>query len=604
VNYPAHLASDVVLRDGSTVSLRPVRPDDGPLLLDFFGSLDERSLAFRFFTGAPDLEDIARVLADVDYRRRFGLLALRGTEPRPVGHGFFAAIDEELVEIAFAVSPALQGNGLGSVLLAQLAERAAEDGFERMVADVLPENHAMISMFRHSGFPVEVRSEPGSVVVEMPTSPAPEAIERFQEREAIAARAAVAAFFDPATVTSIDGPPTATLDWARGAVEAVRAVVVRGETADWSRDGGAAERRLLEICRHSGTRLVGPASFGVLDNRPGRALDLTGGGPRPPGGGVGIVAQGAGAGEALLRGATAAGIGVSTFVSLGARADITANDLLEYWEDDPATDVALLQVESFSDPRRFARVARRVGASMPIVVIAEHDAAEAPGLGLFDQVGTFRVERVEEALELASELADPSMIAEWRQLPSAPGPSEVPRSDEAAAILAGALAKGGGELDGGAAARLLDCYGIAVGESEGPATALRVAVESDPLFGPVLRCGPAGAPAERQPARLCPLGEGDAEDLLDRLELLDLPPVGLASLERALAGAAAAAAAHAELAGLELEPLLVNADGAVAAAARVVVHGRAPGTEARRPTPDDVELSACARPLQAVRLGQ
>ncbi|MBS1844013.1 MAG: GNAT family N-acetyltransferase [Actinobacteria bacterium] len=583
MNYPAHLASDVVLRDGSTVSLRPVRPDDAPLLLDFFGSLDERSLAFRFFTGAPDLADVARILADVDYRRRFGLLALRGAAARPVGHGFFAAIDDELVEIAFAVSPALQGNGLGSVLLAQLAERAGEDGFERMLADVLPENHAMISMFRHSGFPVEVRSEPGSVVVEMPISPAPEAIERFQERDSVAARAAVAAFFDPATVTTIDGPPEATLDWAQTTAEAVRAVVVRGEPDAWERGDGAAEHRLLDICRHSGTRLVGPASFGVLDNRPGRMLNLTASSERPPDGGVGIVAQGAGAGAALLRGAVAGGIGVSTFVSLGARADITANDLLEYWEEDRATDVALLQVESFSDPRRFARVARRVGALMPIVVIAERAAAEAPGSGLFDQVGAFLVDGVEEALELASELSDPAMIAEWRRLPSAPASADVPRSDEAAAIVAAALAKGGEELDESAAARLLDCYGIAVGEVEepGPVTALRVAVESDPLFGPVLRCGRVGAPADRRPARLCPLGENDAEDLLDRLELLDLPPVGRRSLETVLGGAAAAAAAHAELASLELDPLLVTGDGVVAAAARVGVHPPAD----RRPWP-------------------
>lgn len=583
MSYPAHLASDVVLRDGSTVSLRPVRPEDAPLLLDFFSSLDERSLAFRFFTGAPDLADVAKVLADVDYQRRFGLLALRGAEARPVGHGFFAAIDDELVEIAFAVSPALQGNGLGSVLLAQLAERAGEDGFQRMVADVLPENHAMISMFRHSGFPVEVRSEPGSVVVEMPISPAPEAIERFQERDSIAARAAVGAFFDPATVTVIDGPPEATLDWARAAGEAVRAVVVRGDPATWEREDGAAEHRLLEICRRAGARLVGPASFGVLDNRPGRTLDLTAAEACPPRGGVAIGSQGAGAAEALLRGAVERGLGVSTFVDLGDRADVTANDLLEYWEEDPATDVALLQVESFSDPRRFARVARRVGARMPIVVIAERAAAEAPGPGLFDQVGAFRVDGVEEALELARELAEPSMVAEWRQLPSAPASAAVPRSDEAAAILAAALGKGDEELDQASAARLLDCYGIVVGEAEGPgaAAALRVMVESDPHFGPVLRCGPARAPADGLPARLCPLGDGDAADLLDRLGLIDLPPVGRASLERALGAAAAAAAAHAELASVELDPVVVTADGAVAAAARVGVHPPAD----RRPWP-------------------
>lgn len=597
MSYPANLASDVVLRDGSTVSLRPVRPDDAPLLLALFGALDERSLAFRFFTGAPDLEDAAQILADIDYERRFGLLALRGEARSPVGHGFFAAVDDDLVEIAFAVSPALQGQGLGSVLLAQVAERAAEAGFARMVADVLPENHAMISMFRHSGFPVEVRAEPESVLVEMPTSPDPEAIARFQERDAVAARAAVAAFFDPATVSAIDGPPEATIDWARGAAVGVRAVVVRGTPDAWERQGAAGERALLEACRRAGTRLVGPASFGVLDNRPGRALNLTPSAERPPHGGVGIVAQGAGAGRALLQGAARRGVGVSTFVDLGARADVTANDLLEYWEEDPATEVALLQVESFSDPRRFARVARRVGARMPIVVIAERAAGAPPGRGLFDQVGAIRVDGVSEALDLALELADPASVAAWRELPSPPAPSAVPRSDEAAAIIAAALGRDGAEaeLDAAAAARLLDCYGIRVepdavdgavasasGAASPAATALRIAVAPDPLFGPVLRCGPAGVSGPEPTARLCPLAEGDAADFLDRLELGDAAaPTGLASLGRALEGAAAAAAAHAEIATLELDPVLVTDAGAVATAVRIGVR-RPPE---RRPWP-------------------
>lgn len=506
MSYPANLASDIVLRDGSTVSLRPVRPEDAPLLRDFLGSLDERSLAFRFFTGAPDLDEMARLLADVDYERRFGLLARRGTETRPVGHGFFAAIDDETAEIAFAVSPALQGNGLGSVLLAQLAERAAEDGFERLVADILPENHAMISMFRHSGFAIEVRAEPGSVVVEMPTSPAPEAIARFQERDAVAARAAVAAFFDPAAVTAIDGPARAALEWARGSAEPIRAAVVRGDPDEWARLGPEAERELLEACRRAGTRLVGPASYGVLDNRPGRALNLTASAERPPHGGLGIVAQGTG--QALLEGAVRRGIGVSTFVSLGARADITANDLLEYWEEDPATEVALLEVESFSDPRRFARVARRVGARMPIVVIAERAAASAPGRGLFEQVGAVRAEGTREALDLAAKLGAPGGPERSARPPSPPAPKDVPRSDEAAAILAGALAKHETELDHDCAARLLDCYGIAVGAATGEPTGakhLRLDVAVEELFGPVLRCGDADATATERPARLCPL---------------------------------------------------------------------------------------------------
>ncbi|MBS1888034.1 MAG: GNAT family N-acetyltransferase [Actinobacteria bacterium] len=584
MSYPAYLAADVVLRDGSTVSLRPVRAADEPLLLDFFRSLDERSLAFRFFTGAPDLAMVARDLADVDQRQRFGLLAVRGEEPHPVGHGFFAAIDDDTVEIAFAVSPALQGHGLGSLLLAHLAERATEDGFTRMVADVLPENHAMVSMFRHSGFATEVRSEPGALVVEMPTSATPEAIARFQERDAIAARAAVAAFFDPGAVTAFDGPPAAALAWAAGPGAGGTAVVVRGEPAEWDRIGSEAERELLATCRRHGTRLVGPASFGVLDNRPGRVLDLTPAGARPPRGGVGIAAQGAAAGEALLEGAVRRRVGVSTFVSLGARADLTANDLLEYWEEDPATTVALLQVESFSDPRRFARVARRVGARLPIVVVAERAAGESPGRDLFDQVGAIRVAGIDAALERAKALADRPGSPRPRRRPAAPATVDAARSDEAAAIIATALAGGGGDLDPGPCARLLDCYGIVVDEASfraGEAVPLRVRITTDPLFGPVLRCGPAGAPIGGRAARLCPLAEGDAAALLrGPLDAARSLPGTRAAAERAVE-AIAAVAAHAEVAALEIDPLVATPDGAVASGSRIRVR-RPPE---RRPWP-------------------
>lgn len=589
MSYPAHLASDVVLRDGSTVSLRPVRPEDAPLLLEFFRSLDERSLAFRFFTGAPGLEEVARILADVDYRRRFGLVGLRGEDRHPVAHGFFAAIDDQVVEIAFAVSPGLQGHGLGSVLLAQLAERAEEEGFDSMVADVLPQNHAMISMFRDSGFPVEVRSEPEAVVVEMPTSPAPEAIARFQERDSIAARAAAGAFFEAGSVGLIDAAPDAALAAARGLAEAgVRAVVVRGDPDAWREAGRDEERELLEICRRAGRRLIGPGSLGVLDNRPGRRLNLTAVAELPRPGGVGIVAQGAAAGQALLDGAVSLGIGVSSFVSLGDRADVTANDLLEYWEEDPATEVALLQVESFSDPRRFARVARRVGAHMPIVVIAERQAAEPPGRGLFEQVGAIRAGGVAEALELATDLlAGLEGEDGTGRAPTPPSPAPPRRSDEAAAILAAALADDGAELDRDACAALLDCYGIELDETTirpSDTVPLSLRIDADPLFGPVLRCGRIGEPMADQPARLCPLGVGDAAALLRRgaaEEDGSLPVPINGSVQRLLEAAAAAAASHAEIAELEIDLLLPHEGVVGAVTARVWVR-RPPE---RRPWP-------------------
>ena len=136
-----------------------------------------------------------------------------------------------------------------------------------------------------------------------------------------------------------------------------RAIVVR---ADLGGDGAERERELLAICRATGMRLVGPASFGVLTTDPARPLNLTPASMPAPGR-VGIATQSGEVGRELLALAAERGLGVSSFASLGGRLDLTANDLLEFWEEDEATNVVLLHVESFSDPRRFARVARRVG---------------------------------------------------------------------------------------------------------------------------------------------------------------------------------------------------------------------------------------------------
>jgi succinyl-CoA synthetase alpha subunit len=526
---------------------------------------------------------VARTLAAVDQDRRFGLLALRGPEGRPVGHGFYAAIDAERAEVAFAVSPELQGHGLGTILLAHLSERAAEVGFTAFVADVLPQNHKMVAMFRDSGLPVMVRSEPEAVVVTMPTSSAPEAIARFQEHDRIAARAAVEAVLDRKAVAVVEGTEgDLEVCVGRCAAAGVRAIVVEGEVT------GARAEELLAACRATGVRLVGPGSAGIVDNRPGRELNLTAREALPPAGGVGIVAQGAGASRRLLAAATRRDLGLSTFVSLGERADISANDLLEYWEEDPATRVAVLQVESFSDPRRFARVARRFGARKPIVVLAEEDADAPPGRGLFDQVRAIRVDSVDGALNVAEALAErpPEVWAAGAPAPIVTLPTA--RADEAAAILAEALGEGATELGPAPCAALLDCYGLGLDKgAERPegTVALEVGVDADPIFGPVLRCGPVGSREDERPARLCPLDADDAAGLLDprhlpEAEALD-PPVRAAA-ERALEAVAAAAAAHAEIATLAIEPLLLVPDrGAVAGGARIAVR-RPPE---RRPWP-------------------
>jgi len=476
--YPAHREVDVVLRDGSTIGLRPVRPSDEASLREFFDRLDPDSQSFRFFSGAANLGQIAQEMARVDYVSRYGIVASRGEEGPPIGHGVYIEMEHGQAEVAFAVAEGLQGQGLGTILLAHLAEVAAENGIDTFVAEVLPQNHRMIEMFRESGFPAEVRSDADAIRVELPTSLSAEAIASFEDRDRLAAVAAVRAFLEPrsiavvgasrradsvggsvlrnlqasgfagalhavnpaatevqgiaalASVEDIPGevelaiiavPSSKALDVAHQcAAKGVRALVVLSAGFSESGEEGARrERELLDACRTAGMRLIGPNCLGVLNTDPEHSLNATFAPGTPPAGDVGFVTQSGALGLALIDLAAEKGVGVSSFASVGNRADITANDLLEFWEEDPRTRVALLYIESFSDPRRFSRVARRIGRRKPIVAVKSGrsgSGARAAGShtgallaasdratdALFEQCGVIRAETLAELLDVSS----------------------------------------------------------------------------------------------------------------------------------------------------------------------------------------------------------
>lgn len=479
--YPAHREADVVLRDGSTVRLRPIRREDEPALLRFFEGLSVESQAFRFFSGAPDLEQTARLMAEVDYAGRYGIVASRGEDDRIVGHGVYVDLSPGAAEVAFAIAEGLQTLGLGTILLAHLAQVAEENGIATFVAEVLPQNHRMIEVFRESGFPVETRSTASGIRLTLPTSFSPEALARFEDRDRIAAEAAVRHFLEPRAVAVIGAsrrrgtvggevlhnmvesgyggelyavnPKAKTVQGVRayptisvvpGEVDLAVIAIPAGEVLAAAREcaakgvrgllvlsagfretgkaGARRERALLEICREAGMRLVGPNCLGVLNNAGGSRLNATFSPTAPRPGEVGFVTQSGALGLALMEFAGEPGLGVSSFASVGNRADITANDLLEYWESDKATRVALLYIESFSDPRRFTRVARRVGGEMPIVVVksgrsaagaratSSHTGAliassDGATDALFEQSGVIRTETLAELLDVAALLS-------------------------------------------------------------------------------------------------------------------------------------------------------------------------------------------------------
>jgi acetyl coenzyme A synthetase (ADP forming)-like protein len=481
--YPASREADVVLRDGSTVHVRPIRPDDEERLLAFFRGLSRDSRALRFFSATSDyfLAAEAKREVAVDYVRTFGLVAMIGPEERIVGHALYVGKDGDRAEVAFAVADEYQGRGLGTILLGHLAEAAGANGVRIFEAEMIPENHRMLDVFRESGFPVEVRAGEGRLHATFPTSLTEEAREHFEQRDRIAAAGALRIFFAPRAVAVIGasrqrgtiggelfhnllrfgfaGPvypvnPAAEVvqcvpaypsveaipgpvDLAVIAVPAgrvfqaaegcgrkgVRAlVVISSGFAETGAEGRARQAELVRLCRATGMRLIGPNCLGIVNTDPAVRLNATFAPEAPPAGRVGFLSQSGALGLAIMEYARALGLGLSTFVSVGNKADISANDFLCYWEADPRTDVILLYLESFGNPRKFSRIARRVARVKPIVAVksgrspagvratSSHTgallaASDVTADALFRQAGVIRTDTLEEMFDVASLLA-------------------------------------------------------------------------------------------------------------------------------------------------------------------------------------------------------
>ncbi len=479
--YPREREADVVLRDGTTVRVRPVRQDDRPAVRSFLERLSPESITFRFF-GAANLDWAARWSTDVDYLDRFGLVAESGDPPEVVAHAAYVRIDADRAEVAFLVADAWQGRGISTILLAHLAEVAAQHGISTFVAEVLPHNYRMIDVFRESGFPVTHRSVPDALEIEFPTSLTPAAVARFEERERIAAVAAVRSFLEPRSVAvvgasrergtiggeilhnllragftgpvypvnenadviqsvrayrSIEALP-GPVDLAVVAVPAERVVavardcaaagarailVVSSGFAETGPEGAARQRELVEVCRDAGARLVGPNCLGVLNTNPDVGLNATFA-PQEDvvAGGVGFMSQSGGLGIAIIGAASRLGVGLSSFVSVGNKADLSGNDFLQYWEQDAGTELVLLYLESFGNPRKFGRIARRVAAAKPVVAVksgrsgagaratSSHtgailSASDVTVDALFEQAGVIRTDTMHELFDVASLLS-------------------------------------------------------------------------------------------------------------------------------------------------------------------------------------------------------
>jgi len=470
--------SDVVLKDGSLIQVRPASVDDRPAVVSFVKGLSRETLALRFARQVSDPEPLVEWLLPV--ANRFTLLAWH--EEKVVGHAAYHISAPDEAEASVVIADEFEGKGVGTILLGQLTGVANDAGILTLDYEVLPENYSMLQTLHDLGFPLKQETEPGIVHIKHPTSLSPEALERFDMRDAVSAIAAVKAVLRPKSVAVIGAArergtiggelfhnclgsgftgPIYPVNASSGVVQSVVAyrsvldcpgpidlaivcvnagvvipvaeecakkgvramVVISAGFAEAGGKGTDMQDKLMDICRESGMRLVGPNCVGIANTAADISLNAQFAPYAPRPGKIGILSQSGAVGISLIDYANRMGHGISSFVSVGNKADLSANDLLQYWESDTDTDIILMYLESFGNPRKFSRIARRVARKKPIVVVrggrsaagfratqshtgALIAASDVTVGALFRQAGVIRTDTLEEMFEVAAFLSN------------------------------------------------------------------------------------------------------------------------------------------------------------------------------------------------------
>ncbi|TYC98595.1 GNAT family N-acetyltransferase [Arthrobacter echini] len=476
--YPSYWEADVILRDGGTAHLRPISPSDADAVQAFHIRQSQNSIYLRFFTYKAKLS--ARELkrfTEVDHRDRVAFVITRGTEI--VGIGRYDRLDDPLeAEVAFNVSDSYQGRGLGSILLEHLATAARENGIRRFSAEVLPENRKMITVFAEAGYEVNRHFDDGVVMLGFDIDPTRKSRAVMEAREHRAEARSMAELLTPssvavigasrergsvgqallehlldagftgrvfavnpeafelngivshATIGEVPEPvdlaviavphhlvDTVVDDCARAGVKGL--LIATAGYAD-DDDGLLRQRALVRRARAHGMRVVGPASLGLVNTDPSIRLNASLAPDLPERGALSLFSQSAGLGVLLYASAHRRGLGVSSVISAGNRADVSGNDAMQFWEDDPTTRAVGLYFESIGNPRKFSRIARRLARSKPVIVAksdvtglqlppghAVRTSQAPPGAldAMLRQSGVMRVETTEQLMDIAQIVA-------------------------------------------------------------------------------------------------------------------------------------------------------------------------------------------------------
>ncbi|HEY7043404.1 MAG TPA: GNAT family N-acetyltransferase [Nocardioidaceae bacterium] len=475
--------SEAFLAEGSVAEVRSVEPSDKEGLLRLHAQASDESIRRRFF--ALNRDQAARYVEHVCSGESDTISLVAVLNGQIVGLVTAEGDGSDSAEVALFVDESKHGFGIGTLMLEHLAAWTYGHGIDVFHAEVLSDNLPMLRVFRDAGFDLEQHQDHGVVSVTLDVRPTRRSQAATDRRERHAERASLRPLFEPSAVAvigvsrrrggigreivenirsenfegrllavghadlTIDGvealadvdelpigldlavvtvPAAYVLDIVeRVAIRGTRVcVIVTSGLAETGESGREAEREVAAVARRAGMRVVGPNCFGVLSRLRDTRLNATFGTARPGAGGLAIGSQSGGVGIALMDAASRRNLGLAAFVSLGNKLDVSGNDLLAAWEEDPDIRVGALYLESFGNPSKFVRLASSFGHAKPLLAVfggtsaagrrggASHTAASATPRRALDAV--FRAAGV-IALDGVADLVDTAALLDEQPLP-------------------------------------------------------------------------------------------------------------------------------------------------------------------------------------------
>ena len=400
---PKHWEADVILNDGGIATLRPIRPEDREAIIEFYTRVSPKSKYLRFFTTHPTLsEDDLRQWIDIDYHDVVTLVLIE--RDQIVATGRYEVVSDRVADVSFLVQDDHHGRGAGNILLEHLAQIGRECGVERFFAETLTENRSMVQVFIRAGYEVKPQLEDGFIVVDFPIEASATSWEVMQRRELRAEASSISRLVSPTSVAVIGNVaeiqhvvPQIVSAGFRGQLHIspelesitteIDLVVVSQQNDEILAQAARKNAvgvvflaqghnpqltqqeavQFVQQARVHGLRALGPAALGIINTDPNVRLNASPA-PVPLTGQVGIFTQSAGIATLTLAHALRRHCGISNFIAAGSFADVTGNDVIQFWANDDRTTICLLSLDVIGNPRKFFRVLRRLALEKHVVV--------------------------------------------------------------------------------------------------------------------------------------------------------------------------------------------------------------------------------------------